>query len=244
MKYHLFIIGMLRMCFIPFAESQEKFLTVGLQLKPIIPSGLFRTDNVFKSQENMFYSITTTFGYSGGMMIRKEFSKRFSFETGINFTKRNYNLDIIDNDSIVDGHIFAGYSDFSIINYEIPLLGLLYLRIGERWHMNTSVGVSMDFFPSDISTYDSYFSHLALRNHWLQLAGVVNHGYELRTDKSGMIYFGGTLHWPFTIIYRSFIDYKTGLLLKDQTTLDLKGNYFTIDVRYYFPERQEKKRRK
>jgi hypothetical protein len=72
---------------------------------------------------------------------------------------------------------------------------------------------------------------------------LANHGYELRTEKKGIFYLGASYHRPFTFIYKSFMFYR-----KPNETisgiLDLSGNYFTIDFRYFFHEDPISKGRK
>ena len=172
-----------------------------------------------------------------GMIIRRGINKRFSFETGINYVKRNFGLSITDT-------TFTGNSDFKIIGYEIPVQLLIFLRASKKGFINTSMGASWDMYPSNIYTSDSYFAHNSRRHSLFQLSALANLGYEYRSEKSGYFYIGASYHLPLSYFYRSIITYKP---VKETTQIKLGGNYLTLDFRYYFhedPLKPKKKKKK
>jgi hypothetical protein len=58
---------------------------------------------------------------------------------------------------------------------------------------------------------------------------------EYRTKEKGHYYFGTSLHRPWEAIGRVFPEYNE--FNKDQEfSLDLLGNFVTIDFRYFFVE--------
>ena len=103
-------------------KAQEKVTTFGVQLKPIVPINFFGAGKLEKSNNNIQYINQPKFGLSFGMVIRKGLTKSLSIETGLNFLKRNFDLTINDTDSS-----FSGTSNFSIVNYEIPVLLMVYV---------------------------------------------------------------------------------------------------------------------
>ena len=217
--------------------SQENIFTAGFQYKPIFSSSLFNTVEKSITQNNINFSVSQKFGFCAGMVIRRGFTKRFSLESGINYVKRNYNLKIADTS-------FTGKSDFTIIGYEIPVLGLIYIRIAKKIFMNTSLGISWDMYPSNITTGDSYFKHTSTRHSLFQGAALANLGYEYRTEKSGYFYWGASYHLPFTEIFNSSITYEPK---QEIAKLKIPGNYLTLDFRYFFheePLKQKKKKKK
>lgn len=190
------------------------------------------------SENNIDFILTPRVGMNFGMAIRKGFTKSLSLETGINFLQRNYDLTITDMDSS-----FTGTSSFKLVNYELPVLGLVYVRLGKMIYMNVAGGMSFDIYPSELRTGGEYFDNLLLRSEWLNVSLLANVGWEYRTRKSGFIYFGASLHRPFTNIFRELILYEQ-YGKKENATFNLSGNYITIDLRYFFHEDKEKKKKK
>tara|TARA_R110001592_G_scaffold37439_4_gene124878 strand:+ start:2206 stop:2964 length:759 start_codon:yes stop_codon:yes gene_type:complete len=219
-------------------KSQERVTTFGLQIKPIIPSSLFNTGEQLLDQNNVFFSVKPKLGYSFGMVIRKGLTKALSLETGINYLKRGYTLTIDDQDLN-----FTDQSSFSLVNYEIPISLLVYVKLGRNMFMNVSGGVSMDIYPSDLFTYSENFQNDVIVRNWIQTSLIANVGWEYRTEKSGYFYLGGSYHRPFSAIAKEIVWYN-GNGRDERPIFDLIGNYVTIDFRYFFHEDPEKKKRK
>jgi len=219
-------------------NAQERVTTVGLQLKPIFSSDLFKSGKQEAIVDNINFTLDPKIGLSFGMVIRKGFTKSLSIETGINYLRRNYDLTISDPDSS-----FSGTSSFKIVNYEIPVLGLIYVQLGNQLFMNVAGGASIDIYPSDLFTYDNYFENDLFRYNWFQASLVANVGWEYRTRKSGYFYLGASYHRPFTNMMKEKILYK-GFNRDVETHFELSGNYLTLDFRYFFHENPAKKKRK
>ena len=236
MRFILYIL--VSLFFLPNLFSQEKVTTFGVQLKPIIPVDFFNGGTQVKTRNNIEYINQPRFGMSFGMVIRKGMTKNLSLETGLNFLRRNYDLTINDPDSS-----FSSKSDFSIVNYEIPVLLLVYIRLGRNTFMNVAGGASIDVYPSDLFVGDEYFENTIVKRAWIQPSMLANLGWEYRTEKSGYIYIGASLHRPFANIFTEFVGYKgeRGDRLEGEK-FDLTGSYFTIDLRYFFHEEKQEKR--
>ncbi len=218
--------------------SQERVSTVGIQIKPIIPVQFFDAGKQEVNQNNIQFINQPKMGLSFGMVIRKGFTDALSLETGINFLKRNYDLTINDPENSL-----SETSSFRIVNYEIPVQGLVYVRLGRQMFMNVSGGFSVDIYPTPLYTYDDYFTNAVNRNNWAQISLIANIGWEYRTEKSGYFYFGASLHRPFSTMMREFVNYN-GYNKNEEIIIDLTGNYLTIDIRYFFHEDPEKKKKK
>lgn len=218
--------------------SQERVSTVGIQIKPIIPVQFFDAGKQEVNQNNIQFINQPKMGLSFGMVIRKGFTDALSLETGINFLKRNYDLTINDPENSL-----SETSSFRIVNYEIPVQGLVYVRLGRQMFMNVSGGFSVDIYPTPLYTYDDYFTNAVNRNNWAQISLIANIGWEYRTEKSGYFYFGASLHRPFSTMMREFVNYN-GYNKNEEIIIDLTGNYLTLDIRYFFHEDPEKKKKK
>ncbi len=135
-------------------------------------------------------------------------------------------------------------TNFKIIGYEVPVAGLVYIPLSQHLFMNAAFGFSFDFFPSDISTASSFYEHYGARTEWVIPGMLANLGWEFRTEKSGMIYLGASYHQPFSEIYNSIITY-TQFGKEELVSGFLRGNYLTLDLRYFFHEDpQERVKRK
>lgn len=217
--------------------AQENIFTAGFQYKPIFPSTFLSSDSKTLIQNNIAFTIAPKMGFSAGMVLRRGFKKGLSFETGINYTKRNFDLSITDT-------TFTGNSDFTIIAYEIPFQGLIFLRLADKLYMNSALGLSVDMYPTNISTRAEYFRHFSRRHGVFQFAALANLGFEYRTKKSGYFYFGASYHLPFSWFYESAIMYEP---VTEIGRMKLSGTFLTLDLRYYFheePLKQKKKKKK
>jgi hypothetical protein len=216
--------------------AQTRLTTVGLQFKPIISGEFFETGPLTNTEGAVDFTITPTNGYGFGMVIRRGFNEQFSLEAGINYTKRNYDLTIA-----VDSLDFSGTSDFSYVIYEIPVLGLLYVRLGENTYLNNAFGINFNFLPSDWESFDTYFRHRSYRESWMIPALQANVGFEYRTYESGFFYLGFSFHRPFANLTRAGVAYRENQQDQEITYFDIPGNYLTMDIRYFFHEEPERK---
>ncbi len=234
--YRIFVLFM---CFgISIASAQEKVITAGIQYKPIFSSKFFNSGPEETTINNVDFKMTPESGFCIGMVIRKGFTNTVSFESGINYVKRNFQLDIKDT-------TFTGTSSFSIIGYEVPLLGLIFIQLSDHIFMDAALGFSLDFYASDVKTSDYYFNHFSAYNSVFSPSVLANLGWEYRTEKSGYFYLGASYHRPFQTIYYSFVEYIPQP--EPDAKLEIQGNYLTLDFRYFFhsdPQKRKKKIRK
>ena len=228
--YLLFLIS-------PSLCAQENTFIAGFQYKPIFANDFFGTGPKTIVQNSIGFSIAQKRGYCGGMILRRGINKQFSLETGINFTKRIFALSITDTS-------FTGTSGFTIIGYEIPVQGMIFLRLTQKIYMSTSFGLSMDMYASNVYTQDTYFKHSSKFHSLFQFATLAGLGFEYRTEKNGYFFLGASYHLPFSYSYYSTINY---LPKQEVGRIKLGGNYLALDFRYYFhedPMKPKKKKKK
>ncbi|HNP48770.1 MAG TPA: hypothetical protein PKK99_15230 [Bacteroidia bacterium] len=228
--FFIFLMQALTAC------AQKGSTVVGIQYKPIFPAAFLGTGKQTSTSNTVSFDVELKSGFCGGMFVRHSFTDLLSFETGINYIKRNYSLSITDSS-------FKGDSKFRIIGYEIPLSLLAYIQLGEKIYMNASMGPGVDMFASNVQSYDEYFQHVSFRRNLFQMSVLANIGWEYRTEKSGYIYLGASYHRPFSYIFLTKIEYR--YRGKDEiTSQKLLGNYLTLDLRYIFPENKSKNNRR
>lgn len=232
-------------------QAQRQVNSMGFQLKPLIPNKFFNfeaAEGASNSDElNAVWIPKVSLNF--GMVVRFGFTDMFSLETGINLVRRNFTVE-----STLDSASVFNKTNFRVTGYEIPLRGLIYVKLGNELYMNAAGGFSIDLYPSDVFASSSEqigadfydFELFTDSQNWVQLAIEANYGFEYRTKESGWFYIGASYHRPFSRMAVSQMQatWATGT---DRSLIELNGSYFTIDLRYFFhedPERRKKVKKK
>jgi hypothetical protein len=215
------------------AKSQNSKTTFGIQYKPIIPAEYFNAANLSISSASYNFNLKPKYSNSFGMVIRRQINRTFSVESGLNYTQRNFKLSITN--SAIN---LSDFTTFGMRSYELPLQLLTYVRASENWYLNIAFGISHNVLASDIFSYgeesENYFQKTYRKNGGYS-ALLANVGMEYRTESKGYYYFGTSLHRTWKAIGRVFPEYD--YFNKDKEfSLDLLGNFVTLDFRYFFTE--------
>lgn len=218
-------------------QNEYNFITAGIGFRPIIPSNLLQTSTMQVSgspeegNEYLRLTVDQKLGYSFGMVVRKNFTERFAMETGVNFVRRGFDVEVRDVEFEQTDSV-----DFGISSYEIPVMALVYIRLGEQLYMNVALGLSLDIGARSVANNTRAFDHFtAIRKY---NAGVIaNVGVEYRTEESGTFYLGATYHQPTGPIADTKVNYFRNSSGSDANLeTPLNGSYLTLDLRYYFHE--------
>lgn len=219
------------------AFAQKGVLTLGVQFKPIIPASFF-VDEASVTEGDITATLAPKSGYSFGMVVRRGFSDLFAMELGINYIQRKYDSSYLRGDPG-----YAENGDITFVGYELPLMAMVFVRLGQKTYMNVSAGPSLDFFPSDVETVSQELHLYFYRKNWVQGSIIANLGFEFRTEKKGYFYAGATYHRPFTsMVVAEFTHYENNFPTSVRT--ELSGNYLTVDLRYYFYTDPDKKKQR
>jgi hypothetical protein len=171
-----------------------------------------------------------------GATVRFGITELIAFETGINFTKRNFNINM----ELPDSNLYVS-DNASFIEYNIPLNCLIYIKMTKEWYANASLGIAAIYKPSSIGKqinpgglhsfiYDGYVDF----RKKISIDFNANVGFEYRTKKSGFFYLGGSIRVPFSPLFIILTKYQNQGY--DLTTIDeLNGSYLSIDLKYFFP---------
>jgi len=217
---------------VPFVCAQEKYhkekSSFGIQIKPIIPSGLFRVEEERIIKDNILYSITPKTGYSAGAMIRFGLSARFTLQTDINYIRRNFTFVVNDNNTISEINL-------RVVSYEIPVLPTFFVRLSEEVYMGLSSGLSFQFLPTNLysESPSKHLNQLSLKKTWMSTSFVAQVSFEWRTDDKGYFNIGPTFNMYFNPMYQTRIQYKPQQKTNEVIT-DIGGDYFGIVLRYTF----------
>jgi len=214
-----------------------------MQIKPIIPLDFFEplTELNHQGEDILSGSFRLTGGRTFGMSVRTGLTKLITLETGINQVRRRLDWEV-NNDTAN----FSASSFVRLISYEIPIRGLVYIRLRERFYMNNALGFSFDLYPSNVAG-TQIDAQAFVASRYLHVAVEGNVGVEYRTDKSGIFYLGASLHRPFrenTVGQLIWLDPSGGI---NEFQTPLNNSYLTLDIRYFFhedPERRLSRRKK
>lgn len=223
--------------------GQKGVTTLGIQYKPIVPNRYIGTFEQDFNSDNFKSTVTQTIGHSFGMVVRQGATKNISFETGIEITQRKFNLAFALEDSGYSATNRVGF-----VGYEIPFKGLIFIRLGEQLFMNTAIGASFNYFPSDVRVLTpikvgEYFLQEGARLNRIQGAMLANIGFEYRTKEKGYFYIGSSYNLPFApiVTFAMSYEYEGG---KKLAIDNIRGSYLTLDFRYYFHERPNSEQKK
>lgn len=233
-RYLILILTTLALYSVSAQTSKKKKTTevkFGVQFKPVIPINYFGAGPQTQLDTIAEVTVAPKLGYNIGMVMRTDFSDLLSFETGINYIRRNYNLDAYEAKRDTSDH-----TDFGFVSYQIPLQGLVYIRLSEQIYMNTSGGLGIDWYASHVQSVgeNALLQHLSLRRYWMHFSVLANIGFEWRTEKSGGFYLGASFVNPIKPITDTRIDYYYGNTDRQRYEMNLKGTFITVDLRYFF----------
>lgn len=215
-------------------QAQKFPMTFGLQFKPIVPIEIIGMQAITKENDGMKATLKQRLGYSLGMIVRQSFTKTFALEVGINLVQRDYEAKLLD-----DGIKYR--TKFNMTSYEIPIQGLVYVKINNEFYINGSGGFSLNFLPSNYFTNEGLFEQATLRSNWIKSALTANFGIEYRTESAGSFYFGFSYMRPLSIIAFTKVSYKRYAPAKlYDFYYDMRGDYITLDLRYFFPVNKDK----
>ncbi len=237
-KFAHFFFTLFFLHFSALLFAQKGVTTFGIQFKPLLASSFFRAGKISANRSPLSFTTEATKGRSFGMVVRHGIDKRFSLEGGINLVNRDYKLLGSSTDTSLT---FS--SDFRWVSYEIPLQLLVNIRLGEKMFLNTAGGFSLDFFPSDVQTYDAanVFYHRSYRRSWIKTALIANVGTEYRTLENGYFYFGASYHQTFgDMTVTQFREYYSNGTPVAIVAGSLNGSYITLDFKYFFHEDPQK----
>lgn len=221
------------------AFAQERQVSFGALVEPIIPSSLFRISTDVKRIDNVLFTSTPKPGYAFGGILKFDFTSRLSFETGINYLVRNYEMTAEETSNLMT-------LDFMEDSYEIPLTMKYFVRLGPQLYLSNSAGLSLLFIPGSIETKvqkgvefnDDYmfFMQQSLIRRTMVPAFKGGFGLQYRTSEHGSFYFE-TYYRLFSVYYDTRLSYFNAATNVDLINIGINsiGDYFGFSIRYTFP---------
>lgn len=207
------------------------FTYFGINFSPIIPGNIIQKHDVTVFKDSLILEVKQKPSFVFGMEVKHDFTRFLALQTGINFAQRKYEVKTTFTDTVHSNNL-------KFIGYEIPVLALGFVRLSKLMYADLSTGFCMNFYPSDIAVQHYY----GQRSRWMQYSLLLNLGVEYRNELYGNIYLGllYQYHDRNTMSIYYFKDQTYG---KSDAYADVSGNYFSINLKYYFPQNPEKSKK-
>lgn len=205
----------------------------GVQVRSIIPTNFVGNPITTLQKDGLQASLQQTIGYSFGGIVRVGLTELIALETGINFSQRYFKVQ----GSIADSGIYVT-NQLGFIQYDLPLNGLIYIKLTKRFFANASLGVTAGFKPTSIATQNNidgskFFYHTGFVNKKASLDLNGNLGFEFRSKKTGFYYLGTTVRLPLAPLFTYIATYRNQGYKVTQYG-DVSGAFLGIDLRYFF----------
>lgn len=229
--------------------KQKVFITAGPEINLLLPVNFGSEGRGFLPNESGQDSDTLgvfspQVSFRLGMNVRFDFSRTFSFQTGLYYVNRKYDVRVGTRDAGTGFSFVDGEQTLTYTGFELPVMALFYVQLGREWFMNNLVGFSADFFPSSVIDTVKGYTIYGGRNSWIIPSAKVAVGFEWRTKSAGYFYMGGQFHRPLIPLFEGFIQRTSDPVLPDWSvpiSTDVTGTYFAIDFKYFFPPGKKNK---
>ncbi|MBI5219875.1 MAG: hypothetical protein HY958_13190 [Bacteroidia bacterium] len=219
-------------CFSQEMQENYHFTYFGINFSPIIPSNIIQKHDVTVIKDSITLEVKQKPSYLFGMEVKHDFTRYFALQTGINFIQRRYDVKTTDRDSVISNNL-------KFISYEIPALGLGFVRVAKDFYADISFGFCMNFYPSDIAVRHYY----GQRTLWFQASLLGNLGIEYRNTEYGNFYLGLLYEYHATSMITVFY-FRNQIYGKSDAYAPLSGNYLALNLKYYFPQNPNKDKKK
>lgn len=220
-------------------EAREKYPThFAFQLRGLIPNKFSEPKSNTVFNDTLTSTITQKNGFSFGGVIRRRYTDRLGVEMGLNLCKRYYDVST----GIPDSNQFFS-KDFAFTNFELPINGLVFIKLSERNFASAALGVTAIYKPSSVAAEEfkenkGEFSMAGIVEQKFNLNLNAQLGFEFVSDKKGIFYVGGSAHIPLTPLLYFYSKYKYNYANSDISTAvvyEQRSPFFTVDLRFYFP---------
>lgn len=210
-------------------EKTKDPVAFGIEISPIIPSNLFRISSSTTTNENFSVKRTPNSGFKAAAMIRFGLKGKFAMQTGIGYISRNFTLD-----ANIDGN---GLQPLKVraINYEIPVGAIYYVNLTDEFLMSITLGAAANFLPKDIITSNDDILQGTIAKSWVTPSFFLNYGFEYRTKSYGFFYLGFSYNIFALNMYDNEVVYDEGGANQINAISTIRGDYFGINIRYFFP---------
>ena len=222
-------------------NKEEKNRQVGFLVGSLVPINYFGVGQLEVSGNNSSISINNKLGYCFGMLLKTDYTKKISLETGIVFCRRNFKLT---GSSSNQSSSLRDTSSFGYINYSSPIKGIIYVQLNKYLFMRSSIGFNIDYYASAVASKGVNIDHYSERARWINGSISGELGIEKRISKIGVFYIGAEVNIPISSIAVTKMKfYYDGQNYDRYEPIFLRGNFFGIKLKYYLPVEMESEKK-
>lgn len=241
-------------------RKQKVYITAAPEVGLVIPTDFGTKNDGFFNDTMVRFSPNISFRL--GMNLRFDFSRLLSLQTGLYYVSRAYTVTggVTNTERNGFESIMFKSNPIKYTGFEVPIMFLVYVQLGEKWFMNNSAGFSLDFFPSSIAkrveiAADDYYQIEGGRNSWIRPSFKAAIGFEYRTEKSGYFYLGAQFHRPLLPLFEGITQRQDAVgnskwvekIMENgkentyyrYTSQSITGTYFAVDFKYFFPNKNK-----
>lgn len=205
----------------------------GIQVKTLFTSSFIANPNTTLEKDGLSATLHQNIGYSFGATVRAGLTEFISLETGINYTQRFFDIQ----GSLADSNVFIT-NQMGFVQYDVPINGLIYIKLTKKWYANASLGIAAGFKPTSIATTNNlngsqFFYNTGVVKNKFSLDINGNFGFEYRTKKAGVFYLGTSVRLPLKPLFVYVATYKNQGYKVTQYG-DVAGGYLSVDFKYFF----------
>jgi hypothetical protein len=225
--------------FCQLGDKREKFpIHFGLQSKLVMPSDFLGAVQTNLTDQQFNSSLIQKLGFSYGALIRADYTKNITIESGIHYIQRHFNASMSYSDSV---EFVQDTNRLTFINYELPLTGIVKIQLGRSIFSMVGLGPAFTFKPTSVKLIDlpggkhTFYHTGSVKKFGIDLNAQV--AFEYRTKKSGYFYLGGSAKIPTTYLFNwggKYSQQGSSYYLIDFAKVN--GAFLSLDVRYYFPK--------
>lgn len=227
----LLIALFLSICLLNAYSQKTAEYTLGLHFSPIIPySLLINTQYHSPINSTINSKIALQNGYSLGIEIRKDIASRYTLLSGLSYRCRNY---LVRFQTPSEGNL-----SIKLINYEIPLLGMIYIQTSSNSFLKGGFGINTSFYPTDVSSFNDTYKQYSLRDFWIRFSLMAHLEYEYKTETIGSFCLGATYYKMNGNLFHTEIDYIQSTYTNNWN-IGVDGDCFEINLIYLLPHKEE-----
>ncbi|MCB0737924.1 MAG: hypothetical protein KDC92_10455 [Bacteroidetes bacterium] len=202
----------------------------GLVYNTILTTEILSGERVESTVEDVLFSYNSAYSQGFGGFITFSPYQTFSFSTGITTIRRNYQV-------FMDADSFDFERKLRVNSFQVPLLGVVNVQLGNNLWISGRGGFVLEFFPNNQLIEDERFLTVTQPRYWAipTLRGGAR--LEYTTPKNGAFFIGASYTRSLTYLVRMYMDYS----LANRTITEnfkLEGHYFSLDVGYVFARKQ------
>jgi hypothetical protein len=218
-----------------FAQGGDRKAKFGLQFKPLTEGSFIGSSKLSIKNDTFQSDFNQKYGYSFGAIVRFPVWKNVFIETGLAQIQRNYQV----NYTTLDSN-FNTSKSLSFVSHDIPINALVFIKMSQKFYLNTALGFSLVHNPSNVASQISYNNHILFKAEGRKRSNFafefnVTAGIEYRHEKIGNFYIGASGRVPFRPIFDVATMYQN-TTTKQILYGSLTGTYVSLDLRYFLPK--------